>query len=205
MIFYYRAAKFLFMRTVHRSVSLNYGLDSYIIYMVKRKGQDSRMLNRFHNVIKVWGLIMDQLHILIVDDDRDFLESISEMVESGGYKTAVAQNGAQALQIFNEENIDLLLMDLKMPGMNGIETYKEIRKIATGKLLQSMRDQGVLETMEAIRSYGYKVPVIIVTAYANFFKEELEKIKSTYTIDIIQKPFVPEELLEKIGAICAVS
>jgi len=97
MIFYYRAAKFLFMRTVHRSVSLNYGLDSYIIYMVKRKGQDSRMLNRFHNVIKVWGLIMDQLHILIVDDDRDFLESISEMVESGGYKTAVAQNGAQAL------------------------------------------------------------------------------------------------------------
>lgn len=135
MIFYYRAAKFLFMRTVHRSVSLNYGLDSYIIYMVKRKGQDSRMLNRFHNVIKVWGLIMDQLHILIVDDDRDFLESISEMVESGGYKTAVAQNGAQALQIFNEENIDLLLMDLKMPGMNGIETYKEIRKIATGKLL----------------------------------------------------------------------
>lgn len=205
MIFYYRAAKFLFMRTVHRSVSLNYGLDSYIIYMVKRKGQDSRMLNRFHNVIKVWGLIMDQLHILIVDDDRDFLESISEMVESGGYKTAVAQNGAQALQIFNEENIDLLLMDLKMPGMNGIETYKEIRKIATGKLLQSMRDQGVLETMEAIRSYGYKVPVIIITAYANIFKEELEKLKSTYTMDVIQKPFVPEELLKKIGAIYAVS
>ncbi len=205
MIFCYRAAKFLFMRTVHRSVSLNYGLDSYIIYMVKRKGQDSRMLNRFHNVIKVWGLIMDQLHILIVDDDRDFLESISEMVESGGYKTAVAQNGAQALQIFNEENIDLLLMDLKMPGMNGIDTYKEIRKIATGKLLQSMRDQGVLETMEAIRSYGYKVPVIIITAYANIFKEELEKLKSTYTMDVIQKPFVPEELLKKIGAIYAVS
>ena len=100
------------------------------------------MLNRFHNVIRVWGLILDQLHILIVDDNRDFLESLSEVVESGGYKTAVAQNGAQALQIFKEENIDLLLMDLKMPGMNGIDTYKEIRKIATGKLLQAIRDQG---------------------------------------------------------------
>ena len=163
------------------------------------------MLNRFHNVIRVWGLILDQLHILIVDDDRDFLESLSEVVESGGYKTAVAQNGAQALQIFREENIDLLLMDLKMPGMNGIDTYKEIRKIATGKLLQAMRDQGVLETVEAIRQFGYKVPVIIITAYANSFKEELEKIKSTYTIDIIQKPFVAEVLLKKIEAVGAVS
>ena len=59
--------------------------------------------------------------------------------------------------------------------------------------------------MEAIRQFGYKVPVIIITAYANSFNEELEKIKSTYTIDIIQKPFVDEVLLKKIEAVGAVS
>ncbi len=127
------------------------------------------------------------------------------MIEAGGYKTTIAENGPHALQIFNEEEIDLLLIDLKMPGMSGIDTYKEIRKIATGKILVSMREQGVLETMNAIREYGFKVPTIIITAYANSYMEELEELKSTYNLDFLQKPFVSKELFEKIEVISTAS
>ncbi len=149
--------------------------------------------------------LLRQLHLLIVDDDIDFLESISEIAETGGYKTTKAQSGSQALQIFNEQDINLLLIDLKMPGMNGIDTYKEIRKIANNKLMQTMKDQGGLETLDAIRESGFKVPAIIITACADIYKEELEKLKSIYKVDIIRKPFAPEELLNKIEAYSAAS
>ena len=66
--------------------------------------------------------------ILIVDDQDGIRLLLNEVFQSEGLTTYTASNGAEALQIFNEKQLDCVLLDVKMPGMDGIEILNEIRK-----------------------------------------------------------------------------
>ena len=66
--------------------------------------------------------------ILIVDDQAGIRLLLNEVFQSEGLTTYIASNGAEALQIFKEKQIDCILLDVKMPGMDGIEILNEIRK-----------------------------------------------------------------------------
>lgn len=66
--------------------------------------------------------------ILIVDDNRMILQALSEHLESLGHETEVASSGKDALELLAHERPDLIIMDIVMPGMSGIEVTQKIRE-----------------------------------------------------------------------------
>ena len=67
------------------------------------------------------------IKVLIVDDEKDFTELLSERLETCGFKTRIAFDGNEAISRLNEENADVVLLDVMMPGKSGVETLKEIK------------------------------------------------------------------------------
>ncbi len=68
--------------------------------------------------------------VLIVDDNIDFLENIIEIIESNGYEAVRAHDGFKALDTVEKNGIDLVLMDVRMPGIDGIETFKKLKQVS---------------------------------------------------------------------------
>jgi CheY-like chemotaxis protein len=66
--------------------------------------------------------------VLLVDDNREVLATLRSMLERLGYDVAVADNGAQAMQRLRRETFDLLITDIFMPEMDGLEIILEVRK-----------------------------------------------------------------------------
>ena len=118
---------------------------------------------------------MNPMRILVVDDDRDFTESIGELIELEGHQPILAYNGVEALKIFKQNNVDIILMDFRMPGLSGIETLSEIRKL------------------------NLSVPVVIMTAYAS--RELTEDAIKHGAIDVMNKPFNINKLMKVISSI----
>jgi DNA-binding NtrC family response regulator len=109
-----------------------------------------------------------KVNILIVDDEEIVRESLASWLEEDGYEVAAAENGSRALERLPEKDWNLAMVDLKMPGMDGIQLMDEIRKIKP-------------ETI-----------VIIMTAYATVDTAVQAMKKGAY--DYIVKPFNPEDL-----------
>ena len=127
---------------------------------------------RLHPVCEnrtVEGLTMEpKVNILIVDDEEIVRESLASWLEEDGYEVKVAENADRALERLPEKDWNLAMVDLKMPGMDGIELMEEIRKTKP-------------ETI-----------VIIMTAYATVDTAVQAMKKGAY--DYIVKPFNPEDL-----------
>ena len=112
--------------------------------------------------------------ILIVEDDETVLNFEELELKHEGYDCVIAKDGRQALEVFEKENPDLILLDIMLPELNGIEVLRRIRKTSS-------------------------VPVILVTAKG----ETYDKVNglNTGADDYISKPFVIEELLARISAV----
>jgi nitrogen regulation protein NR(I) len=91
--------------------------------------------------------------ILIVDDDKSIRYSLKRMME-GKYSILTAQNGEEALARVKQSLPDLIIMDIKMPGRNGIEVLKEIRSIDPKALVIIMTAYGTTETAIEAMKYG---------------------------------------------------
>ena len=102
------------------------------------------------------------MNVLVVDDDEMVRYVLTEKLAESGFTATAAADGLSALEIFRTESFDAVLLDLKMPGMDGIETLKELLK----------RDAGV--------------PVIMVTAFGDI-ATAVEAIKLG-AYDFVEKP-----------------
>jgi len=71
---------------------------------------------------------MSNVQILIVDDEERFLTTTTKLMEKRGIKTKSATAGAEALRIIDESPVDVVILDVKMPGMDGVETLKRIKR-----------------------------------------------------------------------------
>ncbi len=71
----------------------------------------------------------EKTSILIVDDDHGMTETMADILAEMGYDVAVAGNGYRAIEMVREKAYDIALMDIKMPGINGLETFKEFKHI----------------------------------------------------------------------------
>ena len=109
--------------------------------------------------------------ILIVDDDPDFLSNLKDMLENSGFIVCMAKNGEEAISHLEENHVDILILDLRMPILNGLETF----------LL--------------LKEKGINLPTVIVTAYADVEGNTLEKLKEYCVNGILRKPFDPEDLI----------
>ncbi len=71
---------------------------------------------------------MDRFKVLIVDDEQDFLETIVKRLKARNINVTGAESGYQALELLDGGDFDVVILDVKMPGMDGIETLREIKK-----------------------------------------------------------------------------
>jgi len=109
--------------------------------------------------------------ILVVDDDRIIRERLKKLLDLEGYQTFIAEDGQKGLDIFKKEKPDIVLLDIKMPGMDGIEVLKRIKK--GGKKLS-------------------RTEVIIITGHGEV-KTAIEALKEG-AFEYIQKPVEFDEL-----------
>lgn len=113
------------------------------------------------------------MKILVVDDERLIRNVIREYLENEKYEVVEAENGFDALRVLETNKVDLIILDIMMPRMDGFETLKEIRKTKD-------------------------TPVIMLSA----MKEEEDKL-SSFNLgvdDYITKPFSPKELVARVKA-----
>ena len=115
--------------------------------------------------------------VLIVDDEAPNLELTEALVNHEGYQALLATDGEMALQIVQESRPDLVMMDIVMPRMNGIETC---RKIKTNPL-------------------SYAIPVIVITALTS--QEDKIKAIKAGADDFISKPFDQTELSARLKSL----
>ncbi len=111
--------------------------------------------------------------ILVVDDNREIVYSISELLRYEGYRTVNAYDGMEALDILEREKIDLILLDVMMPKLNGLSALMKLREKS-------------------------RIPVIILSAKT----EESDKVSGLVlgADDYVEKPYNPAELTARVKA-----
>jgi len=67
------------------------------------------------------------MRVLAVEDESEYLEMLEEVIKSIGHSITIASNGADALSILDQQKIDVILSDVKMPTMDGIEFHEKVR------------------------------------------------------------------------------
>lgn len=119
---------------------------------------------------------MDRQTILLIDDDETLLELLSDHVHKAGYRCLTSSSGNEGLQLVSEEHPDLVVLDVMMPGMNGWEVCKHLRRASS-------------------------VSIIMLTAKG----EEIDKLYGFRlgVDDYVTKPFSFAELVARIGAVLA--
>lgn len=94
--------------------------------------------------------------ILLVDDEVVFTSNMSKLLKSRGYRVEAVNSGDNAISTLEAEKFDVVVLDLKMPGMDGITTLKEIKKLGLFTETLILTGHGSIDTaMEAIRLGAY--------------------------------------------------
>jgi DNA-binding NtrC family response regulator len=114
------------------------------------------------------------IHILLVDDQKSLRRSLSLMLLGAGFDTSEAESGNQALEALNQAEYDLVITDLRMAEMSGIELLREIKQLRP------------------------QLPVILITAYGSI--ESAVDAMRLGAFDYLTKPFSEQDILEKIRA-----
>ncbi len=111
-------------------------------------------------------------HILVIDDDEAVRKAFRLTLGDIGYSVDVAESGERGLEVVKTTEYGLIFLDLKMPGMNGVETLRTLRKI------------------------GVTVPVYIVTAFHREFLDQLRTLEAEgIDFEIVEKPITAERMV----------
>ncbi|HOW42853.1 MAG TPA: response regulator [Candidatus Omnitrophota bacterium] len=115
--------------------------------------------------------------ILIVDDDHLITKSLQKLLKKEGLSATIAANGEQAVELVKNQDFDLIVSDIKMPGMNGIETLKKIRELRNNAGKQP-------------------IPEVLITGFVE--EASLKNALELKVAGFIYKPFSTDEF---IGAV----
>jgi len=124
---------------------------------------------------KIRKIPMRDKPILIVDDEKNIRLTLSTSLEALGVETDSAEDGKEALAKLREKEFGLILLDIRMPGMDGMDVLQQVR-----------------ESRPDIR-------IIILTAYGTI--ELAVEAMKLGAVDFIQKPFVPEQIRERVARV----
>jgi len=107
--------------------------------------------------------------ILIIDDDVDFAESMADLLELEGHQFAIAGDGPAAIALAQQRQFDLAFVDMKMPGMDGVETLRRLREVQ-----QDLR-------------------IIVVTGHAS--PDQLDQAVTAGAFTLLEKPCPVENVI----------
>jgi CheY-like chemotaxis protein len=115
--------------------------------------------------------------ILLVDDEELILKSIGKLLQKQGYEVVTAGTGEEAVNIVQRETVDLVVLDMRMPQMNGVETIKAIRQYQ--------------------KKIGRKtIPEIFITGYAD--EAMMREVEGLKVSDCLYKPFDIRDFLKSV-------
>ncbi len=117
---------------------------------------------------------MERKKILVVDDDKKNRYLVSFLLEKEGFEVVIATNGLDGIEAAKKQQVDLIIMDLKMPKMNGYEATRRIRRLKKYK----------------------SIPIIALTSYA--MTEDKEKAMKAGCTGYMSKPITPETFTKEI-------
>ncbi len=117
---------------------------------------------------------MSEEHILIVEDEKKLALLLQDYFTNSGYKTSILENGNDVESYIKTKNVDLVLLDINLPGLDGLSVCKNIRQFS-------------------------KVPIIFITARV----EEIDALLGLElgSDDYIRKPFRPREVVARVKAV----
>lgn len=116
--------------------------------------------------------VIKKSKVLLVDDDRGMRETLADILGAMKYEVASAESGAEAVKKFKENPFDVVLMDVKMPGMGGIEACRRIKAIKP------------------------EAKIILITAYAT--DREVIEAEKEGTFSVLYKPLDIKKMLKLI-------
>jgi len=138
---------------------------------VLRKPFDTSRMMQMLEDVKPDGVI------LAADDDPDFVDGLQQLLAGNGYQVVVARTGEEALSTILADGIDILILDLKLPVLSGLEVYLELKR----------RNRAL--------------PTIIVTGYADEEAGAMDRLRALSVAGCLVKPFPPRQLLDIIRLI----
>jgi two-component system response regulator HydG len=92
--------------------------------------------------------------VLIVDDEKNMRRTLADILQSEGYRVRTAASGEEAVELCAQENYDIVLMDVRMPGMNGVEAFRSIRRHQEGVRVILMSAYALEDLKEAALDEG---------------------------------------------------
>jgi DNA-binding NtrC family response regulator len=136
----------------------------------------------------------DRINILIVDDEEIFLNSMKTRLETRDFKVVAVDRGEKAIEEAKKQSFDVALVDLKMPGINGEETLKELKKVDKWLEVVILTGHGSIESAVECTKHG---------AYEYLQKpckleELLEALKNAYQKRIMGKKDIDAEEMRKL-------
>jgi CheY-like chemotaxis protein len=115
------------------------------------------------------------LKILVADDEKDIRKLIAFVLQKNGYQVLEAINGAQALQVAYDQKPDIVLLDLMMPQIDGLEVCRRLR----------------------LNPNTRKIPILILSAKSQ--NSDIMNALLLGAVHYLVKPFTPKDLLEKVA------
>lgn len=116
---------------------------------------------------------MQRMKVMLVDDDRDWVESMADLFEAYGYEVEVVLDGGAALRRFRERDYDIAFMDVRMPVMNGVDSFFAIRQMKP--------------TARIVMMTGFKEPI-------------MQKAVDAGALGPLHKPFTIDAMLKLVEA-----
>ncbi len=117
--------------------------------------------------------------VLIAEDDPDLGPQLADLVGAGGYAVRLVTNGQEALQQVECGNVDVLILDLKLPVIDGIEVYTSLKQRNAAP------------------------PTIIVTGHGGEHANTIDAMRDVSVTGVLNKPFDPGDLLERLKVLAA--
>jgi len=108
--------------------------------------------------------------ILVIDNDEGLTQAVSTRLNNNGYECITASNGEEGLSTYTLGEIDMVITDLNMPSLNGVELIDRIRSSSA-------------------------VPIIVMTGFFDEYKRKLRKVPN---VSVLQKPFESQVLLDLV-------
>lgn len=115
--------------------------------------------------------------VLVADDDPDFAASAKQLLSDAGYRVLVANTGSEAIERATSEPVDVLVLDIRLPVLDGLDVYLELKR------------------------RGRELPTVLVTAYRTEEADSIDVLRSMSVTGCLFKPFEPTELLNAVDKI----